>query len=131
MEMEPQADGRIPDDAWFVIKETLGAGDFIGTDGVPTPMRDTDVAKMLKEAEKPEDTPSIKVEFEKGDIIKIRDGAFENFEGTVDSIDRVPHCVYPSLIPVFSGPLLSVWNPVPQWFSSAIRRIALSDSHGS
>jgi len=50
-------------------------------------MRDTDVAKMLKEAERPEDTPSIKVEFEKGDIIKIRNGAFENFEGTVDSID--------------------------------------------
>lgn len=88
MEMEPGEDGRISDDAWFVIKETLGAGDFIGTDGVPTSMRDTDVAKMLKEAERPEDTPSIKVEFEKGDIVKIRVGAFENFEGTVDSIDN-------------------------------------------
>jgi len=87
MEMEPQEDGRIPDKAWFVIKETIGAGDFIGTDGIPTSMRDTDVAKMLREAEKHEGTPSIKVEFEKGDIIKIRDGAFENFEGTVDSID--------------------------------------------
>ncbi len=87
MEMEAQEDGRIEDDAWFVIKETLGAGDFIGTDGVPTAMRDTDVAKMLKEAEKPEDTPSIKMEFEKNDIVKICNGAFENFEGTVDSID--------------------------------------------
>lgn len=87
MELEPKDDGRIPDDAWFVIKETMGVGDFIGTEGVPTPMRDTDVAKMLKEAEKPEDTPNIKVEFEKGDIVKIREGAFENFEGVVDSID--------------------------------------------
>ena len=42
---------------------------------------------MLMEAEKPEETPSIKVEFSKGDHIKIREGAFENFEGTVDSID--------------------------------------------
>jgi transcriptional antiterminator NusG len=87
MELEPKEDGRIPDDAWFVIKETMGVGDFIGTEGVPTPMRDTDVAKMLKEAEKPEDTPNIKVEFEKGDIVKIREGAFENFEGVVDTID--------------------------------------------
>jgi len=87
MEMEPKEDGRIPDDAWFIIKETLGVGDFIGTEGIPTPMRDTDVAKMLKEAEKPEDAPNIKVEFQKGDIVKIRDGAFENFEGVVDSID--------------------------------------------
>ena len=50
-------------------------------------MRDTDVAKMLLEAEKPEEAPSIKVEFNKGDMIKIREGAFENFEGVVDSID--------------------------------------------
>lgn len=87
MEMEPKEDGRIPDEAWYIIKETMGVGDFIGTEGVPTPMRDTDVAKMLKEAEKTEDTPSIKVEFEKGDLVKIREGAFENFEGSVDSID--------------------------------------------
>ena len=87
MEMEPAEDGRVQEKAWFMIKETSGVGDFIGTEGVPTPMRDTDVAKMLLEAEKPEEAPSIKVEFEKGDMIKIREGAFENFEGTVDSID--------------------------------------------
>lgn len=87
MELDPKEDGRIPDDAWYIIKETMGVGDFIGTEGVPTPMRDTDVARMLKEVEKPEDTPNIKVEFEKGDVVKIREGAFENFEGTVDSID--------------------------------------------
>ena len=87
MELEPKEDGKVADDAWFVIKETMGVGDFISSDGIPTAMRDTDVAKMLKEVEKPEDTPNIKVEFEKGDIVKINEGAFENFEGTVDSID--------------------------------------------
>ena len=50
-------------------------------------MRDTDVAKMLKEIEKPEESPNIKMEFEKGDVVKIREGAFENFEGVVDTID--------------------------------------------
>ena len=88
MEMEPADDGRVPEKAWFIIKETSGVGDFIGTEGFPTPMRDTDVAKMLLEAEKPEEAPSIKVEFQKGDMIKIREGAFENFEGVVDSIDQ-------------------------------------------
>ena len=87
MELEAKEDGKVSDDAWFVIKETMGVGDFISSDGKPTPMRDTDIAKMLKEVEKPEDTPNIKVEFEKGDIVKINEGAFENFEGTVDSID--------------------------------------------
>jgi transcriptional antiterminator NusG len=87
MEMEPTEDGRVPEKAWFLIKETSDVGDFIGAEGIPTPMRDTDVAKMLLEAEKPEEAPSIKVEFKKGDLIKIREGAFENFEGVVDSID--------------------------------------------
>ncbi|MHC4482289.1 MAG: transcription termination/antitermination protein NusG [Planctomycetota bacterium] len=87
MEMNPTEDGRVPEKAWFMIKETSDVGDFIGAEGIPTPMRDTDVAKMLLEAEKPEEAPSIKVEFKRGDLIKIREGAFENFEGTVDSID--------------------------------------------
>ena len=89
MEIEPEEDGSIHESAWFAIKETNGVGDFVGTEGVPTPMRDTDVAKMLSEAEKPSDeaTANIKVDFAKGDVVKIREGAFENFEGMVDSID--------------------------------------------
>ena len=87
MEMEATGDGRVQEKAWFAIKGTGGVGDFIGTEGFPTPMRDTDVAKMLLEAERPEEAPSIKVEFKKGDMIKIREGPFENFEGVVDSID--------------------------------------------
>ena len=87
MEMEAAEEGRVPEKAWFMIKETMGVGDFVGTEGIPTPMRDTDVAKMLQESARPEEAPSIKVEFSKGDMIKIREGAFENFEGVVDSID--------------------------------------------
>lgn len=87
MEMNLTGDGRVDERVWFMIKETPDAGDFIGTEGIPTAMRDTDVAKMLLEAEKPEKAPSIKVEFKKGDQIRIREGAFENFEGVVDSID--------------------------------------------
>ncbi len=88
MEMQANEDGSIPEKAWFAIKETSGVGDFVGTEGVPTPMKDTDVAKMLNEAAKPEEeTAGIKVEFVKGDVVKIREGAFENFEGVVDDID--------------------------------------------
>ena len=50
--------------------------------------QDTGAEKMMLDTEKPEEAPSIKVDFEKGDQIKIREGAFENFEGTVDSIDQ-------------------------------------------
>ena len=88
MELETDEGGRIPEQVWFMIKETMGVGDFIGTEGVPTPMRDTDVARMLKEVEeKSEDAPTFKMDFQKGDVVKIHEGAFENFEGVVDSLD--------------------------------------------
>jgi len=88
MEMKSAEDGRVQEEIWFMIKEISGVGDFISTEGIPTPMKDTEVAKVLLEAQKPDEAPSVKVEFEKGDMVKIREGAFENFEGTVDSIDH-------------------------------------------
>ena len=112
MEMEATEDGRVPEKAWFLIKETSDVGDFISTEGIPTAMRDTDVAKMLLEAEKPEEAPSIKVEFKKGDMIKIREGAFENFEGVVDSIDA-EHGVVKVIVTIFgrSTPLdIEYWQ---------------------
>ena len=89
MEIEPDEEGKIREKAWFLIKETIGVGDFVGTEGLPVPMSDADVAKILVEVEKATEqaTANIKVDFAKGDVVKIREGAFENFEGTVDSID--------------------------------------------
>jgi transcriptional antiterminator NusG len=88
VEMEAAEGGKVPERAWFVIKEIPGVGDFVGTEGIPTAMRDTDVAKMMQEVEKPEEAPSIKVDFKKGDQIKIREGPFESFEGMVEAIDQ-------------------------------------------
>ncbi len=86
VEMELEADGRIPDNVWYVIKETEGVGDFIGANGKPTPMSAPEQARITEEAERPEETASLKTEYVKGDKIKVTEGAFENFEGEVDEI---------------------------------------------
>ena len=86
VELELDKDGRIPDRVWFMIKETEGVGDFIGSNGKPTPMNPKDQAKMVEEAERPDDAPGIKTEYKKGDKIKVTNGAFINFEGNVDEI---------------------------------------------
>ncbi len=79
-------DGRIPQDVFFLIKETTGVGDFVGTAGRPTPMSPPEVEKMLFDSRKPEESPTIKMEFVSGDLITIKEGPFENYEGTVDEI---------------------------------------------
>mgnify|MGYP006281454917 CR=1 FL=1 len=86
VEMKLESDGRIPQDVFFLIKETTGVGDFIGTAGRPAPMQIDEVEKMLEASKAPEEEPEVKMEFAKGDHIKITDGPFENTEGTVDEL---------------------------------------------
>ncbi len=86
VEMATDSDGRIPENVWFVIKETTGVGDFIGSGGKPSPMPLPDVEKMLAATIRPEETPGLALAFKKGDRVKVTEGPFENFEGTVDEI---------------------------------------------
>ncbi len=86
VEMKLEEDGRIPQDVFFLIKETTGVGDFIGAAGCPSPMSVPEIEKMLAASKAPEETPTVKMEFAKGDPIKVREGPFENTEGTVDEL---------------------------------------------
>ncbi len=86
IELNLDKDGRIPDKVWFMIKETEGVGDFIGSNGKPTPMSPKDQGKMLEESEKPETEISVSGDFKKGDKVRVTNGAFMNFEGEVDEV---------------------------------------------
>ncbi len=86
VEMKLEDDGRIPQDVFFLIKETTGVGDFIGTAGRPAPMQMHEVEKMILASRRPEEEPEVKMEFQPGDPVKIKEGPFENMEGTVDAL---------------------------------------------
>ena len=86
VEMKLESDGRIPQDVFFLIKETTGVGDFVGTAGRPTPMAAHEVEKMLFDSRRPEETPTVKMEFAQGDYVTITEGPFESYEGTVDDV---------------------------------------------
>ncbi len=86
VEMKLDGAGRIPQDVFFLIKETTGVGDFVGTAGRPTPMSSAEVEKMLFDSRMPEEDPTVKLEFEKGDNVTINEGPFESYEGTVDEV---------------------------------------------
>jgi transcriptional antiterminator NusG len=88
VEMACEDDGSIAENVWFMVKETTGVGDFIGSDGKPTRMSDHDVVGMLAASQKAEDEPTLSgLDFKKGDPVKITEGSFENYEGEVESVD--------------------------------------------
>jgi transcriptional antiterminator NusG len=88
IEMVTEDNGAIPDDVWFVIKETSGVGDFISSDGKPTPMKTHDVERMLAVVEKATEAPTLAglAGMVKGDQVKVKDGPFENYEGEIDEV---------------------------------------------
>ena len=96
VEMALEKDGRIPQDVFFLIKETTGVGDFVGTAGRPTPMSTNEVEKMLFDSRKPDEAPTVKMEFQPGDPVSIKEGPFENYEGTVDDRGTPEKCILPS-----------------------------------
>ncbi len=85
IELNLDKNGMIPEKVWFLIKETDGVGDFIGSNGKPTAMSPKDQSKMLEEAERPPETQPAGG-FKKGDRVKVTNGAFMNFEGDVDEV---------------------------------------------
>jgi transcriptional antiterminator NusG len=80
---------EINDDTWFLVRETPGIGDFTGAAGRPSVMLPHEVQRIVAKAEeKSEKAPKLKIGFNEGERVKIKEGTFENFEGEVDSIDQ-------------------------------------------
>lgn len=73
------------DDTWYVVRNTPGVTDFVRSGTKPIPLRQEEVDKILKRMEA--EAPKIKVSFREGQKVRIVDGPFEDFMGTVDVID--------------------------------------------
>lgn len=90
---------------WFTVRETPGVGDFVGAHGTPTRMTPTDVRQMLNEQPEGIDVeqPKVKIVVDRGDRVKITEGTFENFEGTVEEVIEARGLVKVMLI-IFNRP---------------------------
>jgi transcriptional antiterminator NusG len=77
---------RMTDDSWYVVRNTPGVTSFVGHGNRPTPLEDNEVKAILKQME--EEAPKVRVSYQVGQAVKITDGPFTDFEGTVDAIDH-------------------------------------------
>lgn len=85
-EVEVDEKGQIPKEVVFLIRETPGAGDFIGGQTKPVPMSSYEVEKLLSEVEHREEKPRAKIEFHEGDKVRVKEGPFENYDGIVEEV---------------------------------------------
>lgn len=83
----PEHPERNPD-LWHLIKDTAGVTGFIGSRTEPVPLEDSEVESLIEEIRGERERPRPKVMFEVGERIKIIDGAFANFMGTIGEINE-------------------------------------------
>jgi len=71
---------------YLAIRRIPGVTGFIGLGRNPTPLPEDEVNRIFKRVNETKEKPSPKVLFEKGEQIRISDGPFMNFSGTVEEV---------------------------------------------
>ena len=106
---------ELNDESWHLVRDTSGVADFTGAAGRPIAMESHEVDQMLgtQHDEESGTAPTkVKIDLEIGEVVKIKDGPFESFEGSVESIDET-HGKISVLIEIFGRPtptVLDYWQ---------------------
>jgi len=75
----------LTEESWYVVRNTPGVTSFVGQGNTPLPLRPEEVLQIVKRMEA--EAPRIKVTFKQGERVRIVDGPFNDFRGTVSEID--------------------------------------------
>jgi len=77
---------EMTDDSWTIVRTTTGVTGFIGIEQKPSPVLQSEIDQIIKTTT--EDKPKYQAPFTPGEVIKITDGPFADFIGTIESIDK-------------------------------------------
>jgi len=76
----------VTDDSWYVVRNTPNVTGFVGSGTIPSPIDEAEWVYLKKRMGA--DEPKYKVEFAVGDLVKVNDGPFKEYEGKVGSLDE-------------------------------------------
>jgi transcription termination/antitermination protein NusG len=79
---------KLNEKSWYFIRKTQGIIGFIGSGARPTPLPASEVEALMMQVNGQEEKARPKIDFEVGESVRIKDGAFENFEGNIEGIDH-------------------------------------------
>jgi transcriptional antiterminator NusG len=88
MDLTGFRNGGEGDHVWHVVKSTPRVTGFVGTANDPTPLSEDEVNQIVYRVNVGKDKPKIKVKFERNETVRITDGPFANFNGTVDEVNE-------------------------------------------
>lgn len=74
------------EDTWHLVKDTPKVSGFVGDKTDPLPLSDDEVSRILSQVEEGAASPATRVKFEQGEKVKVIDGPFSDFNGTVEEV---------------------------------------------
>lgn len=77
---------ELNEESWYLLRSTPGVLGFLGAGAQPVPLDEEEVQAILRQAEEKKERPIPKVIFEKGESIRIKEGPFLNFNGTIEEV---------------------------------------------
>jgi transcriptional antiterminator NusG len=76
------------DDSWHLVKNTPKVTGFVGgTANKPTPISEKEVEKIMQQMQEGVEKPRPKVLFEVGEVVRVKDGPFTDFHGSVEDVN--------------------------------------------
>jgi transcriptional antiterminator NusG len=78
---------EMDDYTWHVVRSTPKVTGFVGSGQYPSPLTEEEVQNILNRATTTAEKPKPKLSFERGEKVRINEGAFANFTGTVDEVN--------------------------------------------
>jgi transcriptional antiterminator NusG len=76
----------LDEDSWLAVRTTQGITGFVGSTNKPTPLSEAEVATIMKFSEI--GAPKYKIKFSIGEAVRVTDGPFADFLGSIENIDE-------------------------------------------
>lgn len=79
---------ELTDESWHLVTDTPKVTGFLGGKGKPVPISEREAQQILHQVQEGVDRPKPSVTFEVGETVRVADGPFTSFNGTVEEVDE-------------------------------------------
>jgi len=76
------------DETWHLVKNTAKVTGFLGSGGKPSPIRQSEAERILRQVQEGIERPKPSITFDIGEMVRVSDGPFASFNGMVEEVDE-------------------------------------------
>jgi transcriptional antiterminator NusG len=78
---------ELTDESWYIVRNTPKVTGFVGNGNTPTPLEPSEVENIIGQMKGTKEKPVNKINFDKGELVKVMGGPFSGFQGKVEDIN--------------------------------------------